>query len=169
MSEPVSAYVLRYMKNPASVQVSVVDPILLYHRLGGGAEESSEFRYRTVSAVELLPVSGEEPLVIPVRKSKDNAFQRGVTVGRTANNDVVLDDGSVSRFHAWFQRDATGPGWSLADAGSKNGTRVNGERLKSRKLVALKADAVIRFGQVEVRFLPPDAFVEFLKARVGNK
>ena len=37
---------------------------------------------------------------------KANAFAMGVTVGRIDTNDVVLDDASVSRFHAYFQKDA---------------------------------------------------------------
>lgn len=167
-SEGVSAYVRRYLKDLEALRTSLVDPVLLYAPIATLDDENSDYRYRTVSAVGKPEIStAEEPLVILVKKQKDNAFQRGVTVGRTSNNDVVLDDGSVSRFHAWFQKDAEVPGWAVADAGSKNGTRVNGERIKTRKLVPLRADAVIRFGQVEVRFLPPPAFLEFLRARVA--
>jgi pSer/pThr/pTyr-binding forkhead associated (FHA) protein len=57
-----------------------------------------------------------------------------LTVGRDEGNDVVLgDDHTVSRLHAVVER--LGPGWCLRDAGSANGTHVNGERLNSERLL----------------------------------
>jgi pSer/pThr/pTyr-binding forkhead associated (FHA) protein len=45
-----------------------------------------------------------------------------VTVGRARNNDIVVPDALVSKFHAFF-RQLDGE-WALADAGSANGTRI---------------------------------------------
>ena len=51
-----------------------------------------------------------------------------LTVGRTEDNALSLpSDGSVSRSHAVLERGADG--WVLKDAGSSNGTFVNGARL----------------------------------------
>ena len=47
-----------------------------------------------------------------------------VTIGRGAENDVVLDDAGVSRTHARIERQAAG--WTLLDNGSANGTALNG-------------------------------------------
>ena len=55
-----------------------------------------------------------------------------VTVGRSDDADVVLDDVTVSRRHAQFVRDAQG--WTLRDVGSLNGTYVNRERIDSTRL-----------------------------------
>jgi pSer/pThr/pTyr-binding forkhead associated (FHA) protein len=49
---------------------------------------------------------------------------RRVTVGRAADNDIVLDDPTVSRHHLVFERLAAG--WSAHDVRSMNGTLVNG-------------------------------------------
>ncbi len=48
-----------------------------------------------------------------------------VAVGRDAHNDLVLDDPTVSRFHAELAAGESGV--ELRDLGSSNGTRVNGE------------------------------------------
>ncbi|MDQ4097589.1 MAG: FHA domain-containing protein [Actinomycetota bacterium] len=49
---------------------------------------------------------------------------RRVTVGRASDNDIVLDDPTVSRHHLVFERLAAG--WSAHDVRSMNGTLVNG-------------------------------------------
>ena len=49
------------------------------------------------------------------------------TIGRDAGCDLVLADMTVSRTHAGLRRE--GGGWLLSDAGSTNGTRVNGWRV----------------------------------------
>jgi len=50
-----------------------------------------------------------------------------LTVGRSPDNDWVLDDTSISRRHARFEWD--GDGLSVRDLGSKNGTSLNGAAL----------------------------------------
>jgi pSer/pThr/pTyr-binding forkhead associated (FHA) protein len=56
-----------------------------------------------------------------------------VTVGRRTDSGVFLDDVTVSRAHATFERRA-GDGWFVKDAGSLNGTYVNGEQVDETKL-----------------------------------
>ena len=55
-----------------------------------------------------------------------------VTVGRSPDSDIFLDDVTVSRHHATFRRGAEG--WSISDAGSLNGTYVNRTRVDDRRL-----------------------------------
>ena len=55
-----------------------------------------------------------------------------VTIGRANECEVRLADTSVSRRHAEVR--ATGDGWSVADLGSTNGTKVNGAIVTERKL-----------------------------------
>ncbi len=50
-----------------------------------------------------------------------------VTIGRWSDNDVVVDDRWVSRYHAQIRRE--GDQYVLEDRGSKNGTVVNGRRI----------------------------------------
>jgi pSer/pThr/pTyr-binding forkhead associated (FHA) protein len=54
------------------------------------------------------------------------------TVGRSTDSVVFLDDITVSRKHATFER--RGREWFVKDAGSLNGTYVNGEQVDETKL-----------------------------------
>src|SRR4051812_1920395 len=54
----------------------------------------------------------------------------GLSVGRSANNDMVLPDSFASQEHARFYP-KDGQVW-LEDTGSTNGTWVNGEKLATR-------------------------------------
>ena len=54
---------------------------------------------------------------------------KGATIGRDAENDVVIVDDDVSRYHAnIFVKKGE---WRIEDAGSTNGVYVNGERIDS--------------------------------------
>jgi pSer/pThr/pTyr-binding forkhead associated (FHA) protein len=55
-----------------------------------------------------------------------------MTVGRTPEADVFLDDVTVSREHAVLVR--RGGDWVLDDSGSLNGTYVNRKRVDSQRL-----------------------------------
>lgn len=56
------------------------------------------------------------------------------TLGRDSECDVVVVHNSVSRRHAQIHHDAIG--WHLNDLDSKNGVRVDGERVRDRSLGA---------------------------------
>ena len=55
-----------------------------------------------------------------------------MTIGRSPETDVFLDDVTVSREHATLVR--RGGDWYLDDSGSLNGTYVNRRRIESHKL-----------------------------------
>lgn len=76
-----------------------------------------------------------------------------VRIGRTAGNDVVLDgDAEVSRAHAVLE-DA-GVGWTVVDDGmSRNGTYVNGQRV--RRHMRLADHDVVRVGVTAILFRYP--------------
>ena len=66
-------------------------------------------------------------LTIANGKGRGQRFQfetESVTIGRGAENDVVLNDAGVSRTHARIQKQ--GAAWILLDNGSANGTELNG-------------------------------------------
>ncbi|PZR04930.1 MAG: ABC transporter ATP-binding protein [Archangium gephyra] len=112
-----------------------------------------------------------DPLIFLVEKgtSTNNPFAMGVTVGRVESNDLVVDDGSVSRFHAWLQQDDRSGDWSLTDAESKNGTWVDGAQLSARQRVVLKDGATLKFGDVVMRFFLPEALKTFVGDRYKSK
>jgi pSer/pThr/pTyr-binding forkhead associated (FHA) protein len=143
------------------------NPVLLYEPpLKDEAEDDSDedFKLRTQSGITLPAIGGGEPLVVVVTKNKENAFQRRITVGRTSNNDIVLDDRSVSRFHAFFEQHE-GNGWTLTDAGSRNGSFVSGRRIAARKPVALSNGVAVRIGAVQLTFYSAAGFLELLERR----
>jgi pSer/pThr/pTyr-binding forkhead associated (FHA) protein len=55
-----------------------------------------------------------------------------MTIGRSPETDVFLDDVTVSREHATLVR--RGGAWYLDDSGSLNGTYVNRQRVDSHRL-----------------------------------
>ncbi len=54
------------------------------------------------------------------------------TAGRSEDRGVMLDDVTVSRSHATFER--RDDGWHVHDDGSLNGTYVNGEQVAQTRL-----------------------------------
>lgn len=108
-----------------------------------------------------------EPVIFFVEKAAgtNNPFAMGVTIGRVESNDVVLDDGSVSRFHAWLQQDERTGQWAITDAESKNGTSVNGAPLGPRQRALLDDGARLKLGEVELTFLLPAALEAFVAQR----
>lgn len=64
-----------------------------------------------------------------LEKSKRNPFSGMITVGRAPNNDLILTDSSISKFHAYF-RATPKDGLSLYDVGSTNGTKVEDKPIK---------------------------------------
>src|SRR5262249_11392519 len=64
-------------------------------------------------------------LVVYALRRNGRSASHLITLGRADDNDVVVPDVSISRFHAFVKQGASG-GWLMQDAGSTNGTTVNG-------------------------------------------
>lgn len=109
-----------------------------------------------------------EPLVFPVRKAGKaaNAFLMGITIGRTQNNDVVVSDDSVSRFHAYFDRDPASDLWRLVDMGSLNGTHVGPLRLTPNQPHVCAARETLLIGKVPMLFFVPETFLAYVDSRI---
>ena len=109
------------------------------------------------------------PLVFELRKgeSKANAFAMEVTVGRILTNDIVIDDGTVSRFHAYFRQEYRTGAWQLIDACSSNGTAVNQKKISPEEAAVVADGAKITFGSVETIFYLPQSFLARLKSEAG--
>jgi len=72
-----------------------------------------------------------------------------VTIGRSSDRTITIDDTRVSRSHATVER--TRSGWSVTDNGSSNGTRVNGKAIAAKAPKALDDGDVIGVGPVDLR------------------
>ncbi|UJA16579.1 FHA domain-containing protein [Streptomyces collinus] len=75
-----------------------------------------------------------------------------ITVGRSADADVPLDDPDVSRLHCAVTVGADGR-VSVADLGSTNGTALDGTRVDERP-VRFSAGALLRIGESALRVTP---------------
>ncbi len=76
-----------------------------------------------------------------------------IHVGRDERADVSIGDPSISRHHAVFEQLPERPTLVLLDKGSRNGTRVNGQRLAPMTPVTIMSGATVAFGDLCFRFL----------------
>lgn len=74
-----------------------------------------------------------------------------ISIGRTAESMLTIDDTSVSKHHATLAISADGK-MSVADTGSTNGTKVNGEKIAYGEAVSIANNGVVAFGTVDVKF-----------------
>jgi len=114
---------------------------------------------------KFIPEATEMELY-PLAKKPGASFRDRITIGRTANNDVVIDDPSVSRLHAYV-REASG--WIVADAGSKNGSWLGRIALEPRRETALPAGAALRLGDVHLTFLLSTELFDMLGGDHGRR
>jgi hypothetical protein len=70
-----------------------------------------------------------------------------ITIGRSSDNDVIVDDPLVSRHHC--QLKLQHGAYGFADLGSRNGSTVNGQQVME---VALGPGDVIRIGDTTLEF-----------------
>jgi hypothetical protein len=123
--------------------------------------------------IAVTPVTGRRsaPLalvhrVFPIVKAS-HAPPGPVSVGRTSENDVVIPELSISKRHCLFELAADGGGMTVADAGSTNGTLLNGDALGGQPPVPLCGGEIITMGRFELRFETPAGFLEYVSA-LGN-
>jgi putative nucleotidyltransferase with HDIG domain len=80
-------------------------------------------------------------------KGKSWQASEVLRIGRVDALEIVLNDGSVSRYHAEIR--ATDRGWRVRDLGSTNGTSLNGVRLGNGKW-PLRPRDLLQFGDVAI-------------------
>ena len=88
-------------------------------------------------------------LVMPDGKKRAITHWENV-IGRSKRSDIVIDLATVSRNHAVLTRYDDGS-WTIRDADSKTGIRVNGQR---GTIFALSPEDVISIGGVEMKLQP---------------
>jgi hypothetical protein len=158
-----SYYCRRYLTEAEVLRKSIDCP-LLYWAMPMTAH-AEEVWAGTASGAPLKEPRAGEPVLFELKKvpGKANAFAMGVTVGRIDTNDIVIDDASVSRFHAYFQKDARTGDWNVVDAESKNGTWVGPLKLAPNERARVGDETQVRFGDVELTFLTVNGLFERIK------
>jgi len=96
--------------------------------------------------------TGDEVLIIPLKKAPGNPFPDRISVGRAPNCDIVFRDPSVSKLHGHF-RDVTADSAVFTDAKSANGTRLNSATVVSGEAIEVKSFSYLTLGRVRVQLL----------------
>ena len=135
------------MKTAGCKRVAVVTSI----GAGDSRVETSDRQLNPVdaAAVDALPV-GHALLVVQRGPGSGNRFLLDtdrVTAGRHPDSEIFLDDVTVSRRHAVFDRD--GSSFTVSDVGSLNGTYVNRDRIDT---VRLKDGDEVQVGKYRLVF-----------------
>jgi hypothetical protein len=103
----------------------------------------------------------EGMFVVEVAKTAANPWSGRIWLGRAGNNDLVIPHAGVSKLHAHFTIDPSGT-VRVADAGSYNGTVVNGVAVPVGESVVIAAGDQLAFGEVQAVFHTPESLCEFL-------
>jgi hypothetical protein len=111
-------------------------------------EISLLFEFDELMVATLPPLKAGEPL----------------SVGRSPDCDLVIDDPSVSKHHAMLQWDAASRRVLVEDLQSSNGTHLNGEQLNMK--MGLKDGDTLTFG--EARFCVLLTETLYLKLTTGR-
>jgi len=92
---------------------------------------------------------------VPFRKpiASQGRYPKRISIGRSSDKDIVLRAETVSKFHAWLELSIGGT-YHVADAGSRNGTRLNGRNVVGGRMPIAAGDA-LRFGSVEALVCAP--------------
>ncbi|MCB9584637.1 MAG: GGDEF domain-containing protein [Polyangiaceae bacterium] len=133
---------------------TILEPFSDLHRYWEEEDETTSISFVKTS----VQCAGERDRGVLVRLDAAAAgrplavTQAACKLGRHANADYRVDDDGISRFHAKLFS-AHGANW-IEDLGSRNGTYVNGERVKLRALVdgdtiQLGARIAFRYSQVD--------------------
>jgi hypothetical protein len=122
---------------PAEPAASESGRTMIYSTAGRVAEPLEE-RARSRQHTALLLMGGKRLVVGPA----------GVTMGRSRQSDVMVDDPNVSRAHAEIR--PRGGSWVVIDLGSTNGSRLNGRRLENPEV--LKPGDEIELGTTVLKF-----------------
>jgi hypothetical protein len=134
------------------IQTRVVQPDQEPSQPGGEEEAGRTMIYSTAGRVA-------EPLEERARSRQQNALllvdgkrmvvgPAGVTLGRSRQCDVVLEDPNISRQHAEIR--PRGGAWVLTDLGSTNGSLINGRRIDHPEVV--KPGDEIEIGTSVIKF-----------------
>jgi hypothetical protein len=126
---------------------------------GGAAGSASRTGVRGFGLEDLMSwIAAARCFALPLEQ-REGAFSGRISLGRARNKDLSLRSQNISKLHAWFEYDPAGK-LMVADAGSKNGTKLGGVRLVAREPVPVANGTEIRFGPLEAMVCSVEQFWE---------
>ena len=137
--------------------------------------DGEQWNFRTLSARtvrDAMPSGGivllrDNFIVVPVKKATDaRSFQDTLLMGRATSNDVCVRHLSVSKLHARIRR--RDGRLEISDAGSSNGTQVNGSRVDVGDWVFLQSGDTVSLGSCAFHVLEASHLHRLLKRFGGG-
>ena len=132
----------------ARMSPSIVDRIggaweSLFSGLSGNSNQQQQTSYE--------PASSQSPARLLIDGHQQALTGSRVRLGRYPNNEIVIDNSTVSAYHAEIIQRPDGR-HEIADRDSRNGTRVNGAIVLSQ---VLKDGDLITLGGASMHYLAP--------------
>ncbi len=148
-------------------------PVLIRYGADGG-EDGDGRAFRTAfgrventspTGLDELPDANRTMTTVYVIAKKEGApFPEQIGIGRAANTDVCLSLPKISKYHASLFVEPGGT-FACADAGSKNGTWLNAQRLAPREKTPLPDGSRLRLGPHKFVFHTYDGLIRLLRER----
>ncbi len=152
----------QFVRRPALVGSAIKSGII--SSAGANADTLNTTQIFEPSRSQGVSISASESLkhaIYPMVKGEYPATPRGAFyIGRINGNDMIMPDYAISKRHAII--DIKEGAYFIRDAGSTNGTRLNGSRL-SKKPVQLRDKDVVAFARYEFTFLYPKSLYNMLR------
>ncbi len=129
--------------NPNATMVALADTDPNQHAM----------RQQAMAHAPMAAPQGNARLVILSSTFAGQTFELNkpqLIIGRTDDNDIVINHRSISRNHAKVVREPDTGRFTISDLQSSNGVRVNGEEYGK---VELRRDDMVDLGHVRLRFI----------------
>jgi hypothetical protein len=162
VTQPLQSFFVAVRKhNVESFAKRFPEPMLLYlATITGGSAGVTTHRMSVEEAAQKrgseAQALGRDQRVAVVRKSPRNPIASQIAIGRGDDNDIIVQEPTVSKQHAFLEQ--RGAIWYLSDLDSANGTFVSGRRLDANDSAPVVDDAILALGSCELRFLLPMSF-----------
>jgi pSer/pThr/pTyr-binding forkhead associated (FHA) protein len=138
----------------------IIHPVLVLSGVAGTLRDQQKRAGTVVTDLnETLTLSRLVGRVFDLVKRRDSP-PGPISVGRSAENDVVITDYSISNRHCYFM--TGGPQTMLVDCGSTNGTLVAGKPALPRHPVPLQGGETVVLGRFAFVYLRPSGLLDFL-------
>lgn len=132
------------------------NPRLLVWNDVGGSMSNVSMKAMADPYLEIQSMDGHRQVPLNPRQP--------VTIGRHASNAVVVADSQASRYHCVIE--PAPEGWRVRDLDSSNGTKVNGQLIKSALLLG---GDIVTIGKTAIRMVAQTpAGVSAARGRNGN-
>ncbi|MBF0447491.1 MAG: FHA domain-containing protein [Magnetococcales bacterium] len=103
--------------------------------------------------------------IFPILHRSESSRVLGyLTIGRQESSDICMEDNSISREHARIGIPAEGH-YIFIDCGSRNGSRINDEKLTKDEERALSEGDQVKIGRYMFTFVFPSTLFNMLKNR----